>query len=57
MKNFFLSSFTVGVLLFPLVGCGNAGPANVTENADQEAIEEYRRLVAESQRKAGAEED
>ena len=36
------------ISLFPVVGCGGSGPTNVIENADEEALEEYRRLAEES---------
>ncbi|SMP58203.1 hypothetical protein SAMN06265222_10617 [Neorhodopirellula lusitana] len=57
MKNVFLTLFAFSVLLSPLVGCGSDAPSSVTKDADQEAIEEYRRMVAESQAKAGAEDE
>ncbi|MEM1224925.1 MAG: hypothetical protein AAGJ40_04480 [Planctomycetota bacterium] len=45
----------IGVVAFimAVIGCGDTGPASVTENVDQTAIEEYKameaKLAAESE--------
>jgi hypothetical protein len=38
------------ILLFSLVmiGCSNSGPSNIVENADQKAMEEYEKALAEA---------
>ncbi|MCM2372676.1 hypothetical protein [Aporhodopirellula aestuarii] len=42
--------------LVPITGCSDSQPVDVTENADEEALLEYRRMVAESQAKSDKEE-
>ena len=31
-----------------LIGCSNSGPSNIVENADQKAMEEYEKALAEA---------
>ena len=49
MKPTRLLLLLTAISLFPVGGCGNSGPANVIESADEEALENYRRLAEESE--------
>lgn len=37
---------TLVLLTIGLVGCGDSGPVNVSEGADEQSIEEYKAMVA-----------
>ena len=48
-----LSLFMLGCI----TGCGSSGPTNVMENADEQAIADYKAAIAEEQAMTAADEE
>ncbi len=47
MRKQFLWLVCSAVLTLPLSGCGDSQPANVMQNADEQAFADYERMIAE----------
>jgi hypothetical protein len=39
-------SAALSTLVFGCIGCGDSGPVDVSENADQQSIDEYKAMIA-----------